>query len=141
MTPRVVLDTNVVVSALVFQHGNVPWIRHAWTAGRFLPLASRATLEEVLRVLTYPKFRLTAEDVEALLGDYLPFVETVEITGGGAAVPRPEDPGDHIFVELADAARAEFLVTGDRGLLRMSSLGECRIVTPAEFRTILEGAE
>ncbi|MBI2071915.1 MAG: putative toxin-antitoxin system toxin component, PIN family [Gemmatimonadetes bacterium] len=138
MRPRVVLDTNVVVSALVFQHGRLGWIRNAWTAGLFLPLASRATAEEILRVLTYPKHQLPSDDIGALLADYLPFVETVEIKSR-RAVPDPPDPDDRIFLELAHAARAELLVTGDRGLLGMQSVGDCRIIAPVKFRAVLEG--
>lgn len=132
------LETNVVVSALVFQHGRLEWIRLAWMAGRLVPLASRATIEEILRVLTYPKLQLSTDDIRALLADYLPFVETVGIKGR-RAVPEPPDPDDHMFLELADAAGAAFLVTGDHGLLGMRSMGDCRIIAPAEFRAILEG--
>lgn len=141
MKPRVVLDTNVAVSALVFQHGRLRWIRTAWMAGRFLPLASTATVKEAVRVLAYPKFRLSADDIAALLADYVPFVETVEIPGDPVPVPEPPDPADRIFLELAEIGVAGFLVTGDRGLRGLSSVGNCRIVTPAEFRSILEGSE
>ena len=132
------LDTNVVVSALVFQHGRLAAVRNAWMAGRFLPLASQATMAELLRVLTYPKFQLTADDIAALLADYLPFVEPVEIPAGGIAVPDPPDPDDRIFLELAEVGKAQFLVTGDRDLLGLSSVGTCRIIAPPEFLASLE---
>lgn len=57
--PRLVLDTNVLLSALLFHQGSVAWLRHAWQT------------EELTRVLIYPKFKLTDEDREDLLGDYL----------------------------------------------------------------------
>jgi predicted nucleic acid-binding protein len=57
--PRVVLDTNVVVSALVFGTGRLAEMRIAWQGERLLPLVSKATVEELLRVLAYPKFQLT----------------------------------------------------------------------------------
>lgn len=107
-------------------------------AGRFLPLAARATIEEILRFLTYPKLQLSSDDVGAVLADYLPFADAVE-SKGRCAVPEPPDPGDRIFLQLADAAQAEFLVTGDHGLLRMRSVGDSRIIAPAEFRAVLEG--
>src|SRR5262249_48764253 len=51
---RVVLDTNVVVSALLFTRGATVRLREAWQAGEVLPLASRATAAELVRVLAYP---------------------------------------------------------------------------------------
>lgn len=94
-------------------------------------------MNEILRVLAYPKFQLTSDDIAALLADYLPFAELVEIEER-IAVPEPPDPDDRIFLELAQVGRAQFLVTGDRGLLGMSSVGDCRITAPAEFRALLE---
>jgi uncharacterized protein len=141
LTPRVVLDTNVVVSALVFQHGRISWIRDAWMAGRVTPLASRATVEEILCVLTYPKLQLSSEDIGALVADYLPFVQTVEVEAGGETPAGLKDPDDRIFLDLAKAGRANFLVTGDRELLGLSSVGECRIIAPAELAAVLEGGQ
>ena len=58
--PRVVLDTNVVLSALVFRKGTTARLRAAWQGGHCLPLVSAATAQELMRVLSYPKFRLDA---------------------------------------------------------------------------------
>src|SRR5947207_420118 len=65
--PRVVLDTNVVLSALLFGAGVAGRVRVGWQSGRFVPLASAATARELVRVLAYPKFRLTAAEQEDLL--------------------------------------------------------------------------
>ena len=54
---RVVLDTNIVLSALVFGGGAAGRLRVAWQQGAVLPLASTATVQELVRVLAYPKFR------------------------------------------------------------------------------------
>ena len=64
---RVVLDTDVVVSALLFTRSPAMRVREAWHAGRIVPLASRATADELVRVLAYPKFRLSADDQAELL--------------------------------------------------------------------------
>lgn len=141
MTPRVVLDTNVVVSALVFQHGRLTWLRAAWTSGRFLPLISAATLQELLRVLAYPKLRLTSDDITALLAEYVPFAQVVEMPDARVPVPDPPDPDDRMFLELGLRGEAGYLVTGDRPLRRRSAVGACRIVTPEEFRQALEGGQ
>ena len=70
--PRVVLDTNVVLSALLFRGGPTAQVRAAWMSARFVPLASAATAQELMRVLAYPKFKLTADEQHDLLADYLP---------------------------------------------------------------------
>lgn len=62
---RVVLDTNLVLSALVFG-GNIARLRKTWLEERFIPLASKATITELIRVLAYPKFKLTKTDQENL---------------------------------------------------------------------------
>ena len=138
---RVVLDTNVVVSALLFERGRLSWLRPAWMAGDFRPLVSRATTAELLRVLSYPKFHLAKQEIEAPLGDFLPFSEPVEVPletkEATAALPRLPDPDDRIFVQLAEAGTAEFLVTGDQDLLEVPRPGDYRIISPAEFGAIL----
>ena len=80
MTPvRTVLDTNVLLSALLFPTGMVRWLRDAWRSAAILPLASRDTVSELVRVLCYPKFRLTDGEREDLLADYLPFCESISV--------------------------------------------------------------
>ena len=136
MTRRVVLDTNVVVSALLFEAGRLTWIRRAWMAGDLAPLVSPATAAELLRVLAYPKFGLTGDEIETLLGDFLPFAEVVEPPEGTDSWPGLADPDDRIFLDLAAAGRASYLVTGDQALLSVSSPRGCRIISPAEFQDL-----
>jgi putative PIN family toxin of toxin-antitoxin system len=137
VTRRVVLDTNVVVSALLFEAGRLAWFRQAWREGSCSPLVSPATAAELLRVLAYPKFGLTGDEIEALLGDFLPFVEAVEPPEGTDSWPGLTDPDDRIFLELAVSGRASCLVTGDQALLSLSPPRGCRIISPAEFQGLL----
>ena len=113
---RVLIDTSVLLSALLFPAGSVSWIRASWRTGRIRPLASRDTTAEFLRVLAYPKFRLTAEERQDLLDDYLPCCETVAVPDRPPSVPECRDPFDRPFLELALAGRADALVTGDADL-------------------------
>ena len=136
---RAVLDTNVVVSALLFERGRLSWLRPSWMAGDFRPLVSHATAAELLRVLSYPKFHLADQEIEALLGDFLPFAEPVEAKEATAALPRLSDPDDRIFLQLAEAGTAEFLVTGDQELLAVPTPSDYRIISPAEFGATLRG--
>lgn len=131
---RVVLDTNVALSALVFPAGRLSWLRTAWRAGEIVPLVGRATAEELIRALAYPKFRLTNAEQEELLADYLPWCETVRVRQP-PAVPECRDPSDRPFLELALAGGADALVTGDDDLLALASRFAVPILDPAGLRS------
>ena len=134
---RVVCDTNVVVSALLFAEGSLSWLRQGWRDGLITPLVAETTVRELMTVLAYPKFKLTPEDIETLLGDYLPFGQSIHPLPQPADAPRCRDPHGQIFVDLAVAGAADCLVTGDRDLLALDGLLPCAVVTPAAFRDIL----
>lgn len=137
--PRVVLDTNVLVSALLFRRGELAWLRERWQIAMVAPLASQESVDELVRVLGYPKFRLQREDIEQLLGLYLPYAELVLTDPGGhPSAPRCRDPDDQKFLELAFRARADALVTGDRALLDLAGATPFPILTPAAFRKQLD---
>jgi putative PIN family toxin of toxin-antitoxin system len=139
-SPRVVLDTNVTLSALLFAAGRLAILRPAWRAARFRPLASRATIAELITVLAYPKFALSPQDQQELLGDYLPYCATVEIPHPPPRVPPCRDPRDRPFLELAVAGKAHYLVSGDADLLAVASAFACPIVAPARFLELLRAA-
>lgn len=118
MNLRIVFDTNVVVSALLFGHGRSAWLRHLWS--EVTPLVSRDTVAELMRVLNYPKFKLNSDNIEALLGEYLPLTTVVEVPSAINDLPNCSDPDDQMFIDLAYAGHADLLVSGDRDLLTMA---------------------
>lgn len=130
--PRVVLDTNVVLSALVFGGGNFARIRRAWLQGALQPLASTVTVRELIRVLAYPKFHLSNAEQEELLADYLPHARTIRIPDPPPRVARCRDVLDEPFMHLALAGKARYLVSGDHDLLGVAAefqrLGGCPIL-------------
>jgi len=134
---RVVLDTNVVLSALVFRGRAAGPVRLAWQRGQVLPLVSTATVQELVRVLGYPKFRLTPSEQDELLADYLPYAETVRIPQPPPAVPECRDVLDLPFMHLAVTGKAQMLVSGDRDLLviapEFERLSACPIVSVDRF--------
>jgi predicted nucleic acid-binding protein len=69
--PRVVIDTNRILSAVVFAQGRLTPLRLAWQGKRIQPLVCKDTAAELIRVLACPKFKLSAEDQQELLADYL----------------------------------------------------------------------
>jgi putative PIN family toxin of toxin-antitoxin system len=135
--PRVVFDTNVVLSALVFGGDTSTRLRKAWQSGSCVPLASAATMHELIRVLAYPKFRLSADEQHDLLADYLPHVASVRIPNPPPIVPACRDPFDLPFLHLAVVGNASALVTGDRDLLALVGQTRFAILAPSAFLGML----
>jgi uncharacterized protein len=131
---RVVLDTNVVLSALLFGGGPAARVRAGWQAGHFIPLASAATARELVRVLAYPKFSLAAGEQQDLLADYLPWVQVVAIPDPPPVVPPCRDPFELPFLYLAVAGGAHALVSGDKDLLALADTrGLCPVLSIEAF--------
>lgn len=130
--PRVVFDTNTVVSALLFATGRLGWMRQHWRQGGSIPLISRDTVQELTRVLSYPKFRLAAQDRIELLADYLPFCQTVEVVR--LCPLKCRDAKDQPFLDLAQSGKARLLVTGDLDLLDLAGQTPFLIETAEAYR-------
>ena len=135
--PLVVIGTNLVLSALVFSNGRLTPLRQAWQRQRILPVVSRATTTELIRVLAYPRFKLTAEEQQELLADYLPCCRTVRIPEPPPGTPPCRDDVDVPFLQLAIAGKAKALVTGDRDLLSLAGSFACPIVSAEQFLNTL----
>ena len=137
----VVLDTNVVVSALAFERGAMVWLRHAWQQPTFTPLIDEHCAREIVRVLSYPKFGLGEQEVRELLSDYLPYAEVVAARRSGrSSLPVCRDPDDQMFLILADQGNADILVTGDKALLELAGKTKFTIENPGAFRRRFPGA-
>lgn len=133
---RVILDTNVLLDALISPHGPPDAIYRAWRAARFELVTSTAQLDELRRVSRYPKLKtiLPAHRVGTMVNNMQRAIML------DALPPLPEgveanDPNDAFLLAMALAGEADYLVTGDRraGLLQRGSIGRTRIVTPATF--------
>jgi uncharacterized protein len=132
---RVVLDTNVLVSALLFG-GRTGMLRDVWKTGRIIPIVSKATFAEFRRVLSYPKFKLSQREIRSILNEeILPFVEPVEITKQVTGICR--DPHDDMFLAVAACGSAQYLITGDQDLLVLKNYGKTHIVTVPEFLSLV----
>ena len=128
---RAVLDTNVVVSALLFT-GPPSRLVPAWQGSRFRPVVSADILDEYLRVLAYPKFELTPADIHSLIEeDLLPFVETVRARP--SLVKQLRDSDDAKFITCALAAKVRWLVSGDSDLLTLHRVESVEIVSVTTF--------
>ena len=128
---RVVIDTNVVVSAFLF--GGIPGkLVPLWKNGDIRPLASKEVVDDYLKVLTYPKFQLSEEEINFILyHEVLPYFEAVETEPGPVIVP--DDPSDDKFIRCAEAGKARNIISGDDHLLALRFYKGIKILTPAQF--------
>jgi uncharacterized protein len=126
---RVVLDTNILVSALLWRG----------TPHRCL-LAVQASLADLilsppilteLRTVLLAKFRHTPAEADEAIRAVRAMAELVEISGGLRAVP--DDPDDDKFIETAQVGRADLIVSGDRHLLALGSTASVSVLTAREF--------
>lgn len=136
---RLVLDTNVVLDLLHFDDPAVAPLRQALADGRAACCASAATRAELAHVLSRPQFRIGADELRRLLDTYDALARPCAAAGAGA-LPPCRDPDDQKFLELAQAAGADLLVTKDKALLALAGksgrLG-FRIVPPAAAAALL----
>jgi putative PIN family toxin of toxin-antitoxin system len=135
---RIVFDTNVVLSALLFTHSRLSWLVGHWQAGDCVLLVSRATAQELARTLAYPKFQLSVDEQLEALCCHIPFCEVVEIAKPCPALCR--DTKDQQFLDLAHCGKADLLVTGDEDLLALAEQPEFVIETPETYRRRASGA-
>jgi len=130
---KVVLDTNVLLSGLMFPEGTPGRIVAAWADARFEVAFSLDQLAEIGRVLEYPRIRRRLgwddERIELFIKQLYIRAEVVELGPIAPAVPR--DPDDAPILATLAAAKADVLVTGDGDLLALR--GKYPIETPSEF--------
>ena len=137
---RVVIDTNVVISAFLSARGAPAQLFQEFKRETFDLFVSEAILAEYQRVLAYPRVQarhqLTPEEIEETVDDIRITAFVVEPTMQLTVVQ--EDPDDDKFVECAVAGGADYIVSGDQHLLNLQSYQNIPIVTPREFLDILE---
>lgn len=130
---RVVLDTNILFSALISPHGMPDKIYRAWRSAQFEIVTSKHQLEEIRRASRYPKFQsvLQPAKVGAMLNNLHRSIVLDRLTISEEA----KDPDDAFLLAMAVAGSADYLVTGDKraGLLERRNVGRTRITTPSIF--------
>jgi putative PIN family toxin of toxin-antitoxin system len=138
--PRVVLDSNVWIDILVFDDDATRPIHAALERGALHAVIDSRCLAELARVLDYPQFVARAVDKAALLAAVarLATLEArPEASDGAPQLPKCRDRDDQKFLELAYAAKAEWLVSKDRALLKLNKRTTrdfgFRIAEPAPF--------
>lgn len=133
---RVILDTNVLLGALISPYSPSDMIYRAWRAARFDLVTSKFQLDELRRVSRYPKLKtiLPAHRVGTMINNMQRAI-VLDVLPPLPDGIEPNDPNDAFLFATALASEADYLVTGDHraGLLQRVSIGRTRIVTPATF--------
>ncbi len=136
---RLILDTNILLSAFLSPLGAPAKLLDAWERKTFTLVACDALIAELSDVAGRPFFRArlrasTAELLAAGLRDFSFFCQNLP---SGPIAP---DPKDSYLLALAEASQAEFLVTGDKQLLSLKQHQSTRIITPVAMVELLQEA-
>ena len=135
---RVVLDTNVLLAALITPGGVPARIYEAWKLGRFELLTSVAQLEELSAVTRYPTVRplITMSEAGRMINQIRGLATVVERSRLPKVSP---DPADDFLFAIAESAPADYIVTGDKsGVLKVRKHGRTRVLTVGEFAALLD---
>ena len=133
---RVVLDTNIYVSFLISSpRGSIMKLLQFWEQDKFVVLTSKAILEELAKVLLDKRLKRYICLSKIEVRQYLRFI------GQNSLVLRvknqvkiiEEDPSDNKFLSLAELGRVEFIISGDKHLLKLKQFKKTKIVSPREF--------
>lgn len=136
---RVVVDTNVFVSAMLNNRGTPARVVQAWYEGAYTLVVTDDLLFELSVTLARPRL---ATLISASSHEIREFVRSVEHGAEFHSVTETlavsDDPDDDRVLEAAVAAAADYIVSGDRDLLRLGDFRGIQVVTPAQFATLLE---
>ena len=137
---RVVLDTNIYVSALVSSSGVPAQIIELFQHGIIEVLTSEATIRELSRVLLYPKLKdrygYSDQDIAAVIN--ILRTDAIMIEPRETLNVVEDDETDNRFIELAVEGNAQYIVSGDKHLHRVGVYKGLRIVTPATFVGLIQ---
>ena len=137
---RVVLDANVFVSGLISAKGSPAQVLARWREEKFDVVVSPPILQELDRVLHYPRLQhrydLPEEKIQGFLRRLRRLAFEVEPSEEVALIE--SDPADDRYLECALAGRVQFIVSGDQHLLELGEFQEIQILTPAGFLAFLE---
>lgn len=130
---RIVIDTNVLISALLIPSSAPAQLLILWREGRFLLLTAKPQLEELSRVTRYPKIRQRLKP--ALAGRLLNELRDLAVTVNSLpSVDISPDPYDNYLLSIANGGQADYLITGDkRDLLSLQKYKSTCIISITEF--------
>ncbi len=127
---RAVLDTNVLVSAIISDGKSRELLKRGIT-NQYSIIISDLILKELLAVLRRPKFKTSEDEIRRTILALTRTADIVNVTSKLKVVE--EDPKDDIIVETAVDGDADMIVTGDKHLLRLKKFEEIKIISVDEM--------
>src|SRR3990167_3581967 len=130
---KVVIDTNIFVSG-IFCKGSPHQVLLAWRQGRYTLITSVDILSEISKVLNDFEIKLPKEMIN----------EWIELIIKNSIIVEPkekiqavkEDPKDDMFIEAAVTAKADYVISGDKHLLKLKQFGDTKIISASQFNEI-----
>lgn len=132
---RVTVDTNVLISALGWNGAEAAIIEMVLDSEMELCLSAQI-LSEFYRVIKYPKFGFTDNEIDGFIGKLLPNVVLVSPSQSLDVVPA--DPDDNKIIECAVAGRSNYIISGDKHLLHLHEYRGIKILRASEFLHFLK---
>ena len=136
---KVVIDTNVFVSALLKPQSKERYIYKLALNRQIQLFVSQPMLAELARVVDYPKFDINPLDKETFLKNVCRVASFIEPKRQITIIKA--DPPDNRFLECAVEVRADYIITGDTHLESLKKYSETKIVSPCEFLKIWEAKQ
>lgn len=125
---KMVIDTNVFISGLLFG-GKPEQILKSWAKNEFILCISPELQAEIVNKLQI-KFKVSSKIIDDLIVD---LEEQAKKFLPHANVSLLRDPNDNLLLELADEAKADYLISGDKDVLIIKEYKGTKIISPAEF--------
>lgn len=132
---RIVLDTNVLISAIICD-GKPRKLLQSGINREYVILSSLGILDELSEVLQRPKFKMTGDDIIGIVSTLIETVENVHVTSEIKAIKN--DPDDDILINAAYDGNADYIVSGDPDLLSLKKFNQTKIVSVDSMLKILE---
>ena len=133
---RILLDTNIYVSAILFK-GKPRLVLQELVDERVLAFISNEILKELEDTLSKPKFKLNNDFVQIVISEIRDITKLISISPLNNYLEL-RDRNDYHILEAAYSAKIDFLVTGDKDLLSLKNKPDFKIVSPEEFLRIKE---
>ena len=131
---RVVADTNVLVSAIIAKGNEYLLLKEA-KLGHIRLVLSLQIIKELKGVLSRPKFGFSNEQVESVAKHIISLSEIIVATSRVDVVK--EDPSDNKIIEAAIDGEADYIVSGDKELLRLQKFKNIKIVSSATLLRVI----
>jgi putative PIN family toxin of toxin-antitoxin system len=132
---RIVLDTNVLVSAIISK-GKPRKLLQMGIDGKYQILASMEILDELSEVLQRPKFKMTGKDIIRIVSALMETAKIVKVSSNLKIISN--DPDDNIIINTAYDGNADYIVSGDKDVRNLKNFHSIRIISVDEMLKILK---